>query len=39
MENVGCYFYEDDIPSDLEMGNDKMFYAGMGIQKDPVQID
>ena len=32
MENVGCYFNEDDIPSDLEMGDDEMFYAGTEIQ-------
>ena len=39
MEDVGCYFTEDDIPSDLEMGDDEVFYAGTGIQGDPVQID
>ena len=39
MEDVGCYFTEDDIPSDLEMGDDEVFYAGTGTQGDPVQID
>ena len=39
MEDVGCYFTEDDIPSDLEMGDDEVFYAGTGVQEDPVQID
>ena len=33
MENVGCYFTENDIPSDLEMGDDEVFYAGTGIQE------
>ena len=32
MEDVGCYFTEDDIPSDLLMGDDEVFYAGTGIQ-------
>ena len=39
MEDVGCYFTEDDIPSDLKMGDDEMLYAGMGVQEDPVQRD
>ena len=38
-EDVGCYFTEDDIPSDLEMGDDEVFYVGTGVQEDPLQID
>ena len=38
-EDVGCYFTEDDIPSDLEMGDEEVFYVGTGVQEDPVQIN
>ena len=37
-EDVGCYF-TDDIPSDLGMGDDDVFYVGTGVQEDPVQIE